>query len=229
MRPISEFLVPRQKLGVFAQLALQEMNQMGWGAAVEDVRAGMARAADATEDRMGQMTYDNLFYNKAMKDVSLLGFRAYGWQLGKYRHLYGAASDAAKLAYGAGEKAVSAARGVPSKTEPMQVTNRMLYPVALTMVAATVGAIVHRLCTGTESANVAGLLFSAERTEGQPGEAAAIDVADVHEGPDFGLEGFSQPEENGREFLSQVESVDCGDCGYAPEPGLLRGGDSASG
>jgi hypothetical protein len=55
----------------------------------------MARAADATEDRMGQMTYDNLFYNKMLKDVALLGFRAYGWQLGKYRHLYGGAADAA--------------------------------------------------------------------------------------------------------------------------------------
>jgi hypothetical protein len=29
MRPIAEYLVPRQKLGVFAQLALQEMDRMG--------------------------------------------------------------------------------------------------------------------------------------------------------------------------------------------------------
>lgn len=152
MRPIAEFLVPRQKLGVFAQLALQEMHRMGWGAAVDDVRAGMARAADATEDRMGQMTYDNLFYNKAVKDVALLGFRAYGWQLGKYRHLYGAASDAVKLVTGQGG-----------------VTNRMLYPVALTMVAATAGAIVHRLLTGTNPQTLQDYLLPQNGQVGQDG------------------------------------------------------------
>lgn len=152
MRPIAEFLVPRQKLGVFAQLALQEMHKMGWGAAVDDVRAGMARAADATEDRMGQMTYDNLFYNKAVKDVALLGFRAYGWQLGKYRHLYGAVSDVAKLVTGNGG-----------------VTNRMLYPVALTMVAATAGAIVHRLLTGNNPQTLQDYLLPQNGQVGQDG------------------------------------------------------------
>lgn len=142
MRPIAEYLVPRQKLGVFAQLALQEMQKVGWGARVDEVRAAMARAADATEDRMGQMTYDNLFYNKAVKDVALLGFRAYGWQLGKYRHLYGAAADAGKMVTGRGG-----------------ITNRMLYPLALTMVAATVGAIVHRLLTGRNPEQLQDYLF----------------------------------------------------------------------
>jgi hypothetical protein len=152
MRPIAEFLVPRQKLGVFAQLALQEMQKMGGGAGVDDVRAGMARAADATEDRMGQMTYDNLFYNKALKDVALLGFRAYGWQLGKYRHLYGAVSDVVKLVTGQGG-----------------VTNRMLYPVALTMVAALTGAIVHRLLTGKNPETLQDYLLPQNGQVGQDG------------------------------------------------------------
>nr|WP_294577618.1 hypothetical protein [uncultured Rhodopila sp.] len=148
VRPIAEFLVPRQKLGVFAQLARQEMDRIGAGASTEDVRGAMARAADWTEDRMGQMTYDNLFYNRMAKDTSLLGFRAYGWQLGKYRHMFGAVSDTAAFLRDAGEKASAAVQGKPSSTPALQVTNRMLYPVALTMVAATVGAIANRVLSG---------------------------------------------------------------------------------
>lgn len=148
MRPIAEYLVPRQKLGVFAQLALQEMERAGMNASPDQVRAAMARAADWTEDRMGQMTYDNLFYNKMVKDAALMGFRAYGWQLGKYRHLYGGVADTASLVRGLIENGIAAAKDQPAPRR-LEVTNRMLYPVALTMVAGTVGAVLHRLFTGT--------------------------------------------------------------------------------
>jgi uncharacterized membrane protein len=182
MRPISEFLVPRQKLGVFAQLALQEMQKMGMDASVDEVRAGMARAADATEDRMGQMTYDNLFYNKVVKDAALLGFRAYGWQLGKYRHLYGAVSDVVKLATGRGG-----------------VTNRMLYPVALTMVAATAGAIVHRLLTGNNPQTLQDYLLPQNGQVGQDGRPQRLMMptylkdlqSDWHDFPDYRKMGAS--------------------------------------
>jgi hypothetical protein len=148
MRPIAEYLVPRQKFGVFTQLARQEMERIGWNAAPEQVREAMARAADWTEDRLGEVTYDNLFYNKMVKDAALMGFRAYGWQLGKYRHLYGGAADAASLVTGLIENGIAAAQGKPLPRR-LEVTNRMLYPLALTMVAGTAGALIHRLFTGS--------------------------------------------------------------------------------
>jgi hypothetical protein len=141
MRPIAEYLVPRQKLGVFAQLAKAEMDRLGPGATNDQVRAGMARSADWTEDRMGQMTYDNLFMNRMAKSAAILGFRAYGWQLGKYRHMWGAASDAASLANALKERAM----GRPANVE---VTNRLLYPVALTMTSAIAGGLVNYLMSG---------------------------------------------------------------------------------
>jgi hypothetical protein len=159
MRPIAEYLVPRQKLGVFAQLALQELDRMGPGASAEQTRAAMARAADWTEDRMGQMTYDNLFYNKLVKDAALMGFRAYGWQLGKYRHTYGVATDTAAFAKGAAQKAIAAAQGKPQPAGKLDVTNRMMYPIALTAVTATVGAIVHRMLTGKNPQSTLDYLF----------------------------------------------------------------------
>jgi hypothetical protein len=136
MRPISEYLVPRQKLGVFALLARSEMDRLPPGADVHAVRAAMARAADATEDRMGQMTYDNLFYNRVAKDLALITFRAYGWQLGKYRHLIGAARDTA-----ANVKQIASGQ-MPN------LTHRQLYFLALPLVVGAVGGVLHKLFTG---------------------------------------------------------------------------------
>jgi hypothetical protein len=68
------------------------MERLGPNADIHAVRDAMARAADSTEDRMGQMTYDNLFYNRMVRDAALLGFRAYGWTFGKYRALFGGAA-----------------------------------------------------------------------------------------------------------------------------------------
>lgn len=136
MRPIAEFLVPRQKLGVFAQMARMEMERLGPGADHLQVREAMAKAADSTENRMGQMTYDNMFYNRIVKDLALIGFRAYGWQLGKYRESIGAAVDT-----------VNQVKNMAQGKRP-ELTHRMAYAVALPMVVGAMGGIVNYLMTG---------------------------------------------------------------------------------
>jgi hypothetical protein len=135
MRPILEFLVPRQKLGAFAELAEFYMRRLGPNADIHQVRAAMARAADAVEDRMGQMTYDNLFYNRAMRDIALLGFRAYGWQYGKYRSLGGGIRETLQTPG-------RIARGGEI------VTPRMAYLAALPLVAGGIGSVMNYLNTG---------------------------------------------------------------------------------
>lgn len=135
MRPILEYLVPRQKLGVFAGMAQQHMERLGPNADIHAVRDAMARAADATEDRMGQMTYDNLFYNRMIRDMALLGFRAYGWTYGKYRSLFAGAAD------------VIQTPGRIRAGEPV-VTDRMAYLLALPMVAGAIGSVMNYMMTG---------------------------------------------------------------------------------
>jgi hypothetical protein len=135
MRPILEYLVPRQKLGVFAGMAQAHLERLGPEADIHAVRDTMARAADATEDRMGQMTYDNLFYNRAVRDSALLGFRAYGWTYGKYRALAGGISDVIHT---------------PSRVRgggPV-LTDRMAYLIALPMVAGGIGSLMNYMMTG---------------------------------------------------------------------------------
>jgi len=136
IRPIAEYIVPRQKLGVFATLAESEIRHIGPQATGDEVRLAIARAADMTENRMGQMTYDNLFYNRIMKDSLLLGFRAYGWQLGKYRELFGVLGDTTQFAKQA------------ATFQKPEFSNRMGYAVALVMGSAIIGGIMHRIFTG---------------------------------------------------------------------------------
>jgi hypothetical protein len=135
MRPILEYLVPRQKLGVFAGMAQQHMERLGPNADIHQVRDAMARAADATEDRMGQMTYDNLFYNRYVRDMALMGFRAYGWTYGKYRALFTGAYETLQTP------------GRIAKGGPI-LTDRMAYLIALPMVAAGIGSVMNYMMTG---------------------------------------------------------------------------------
>jgi hypothetical protein len=136
MRPIMEYIVPRQKLGVFADLARRELTRLGPDATDADVRASMRKAWDSVDNRMGQIVYDNLFYNRAVRDLALLTFRAYGWQLGKYREMGGAAWDVA-------QQAKALARG-----QRPELTHRMAYALALPALVGTLGALTQYLMTG---------------------------------------------------------------------------------
>jgi hypothetical protein len=136
MRPIMEYVVPRQKLGVFADMAKRELLRLGPAADMGDVREAMRKAWDSVDNRMGQVVYDNLFYNRAIKDMALLAFRAYGWQLGKYREGLGAAADLAR-----------AGKAVATLQKP-EVTHRMAYAMALPLMVGTMGGLVHYLFTG---------------------------------------------------------------------------------
>lgn len=138
MRPILEYIVPRQKLGVFADMASREIERLGPAADEGSTREALRKAWDSVDNRMGQVVYDNLFYNRAVKDVALIAFRAYGWQLGKYREGIGALIDTSRAAG-------NFLRGKPGEAE---FTHRMAYAMALPIMVGTIGALIHYLMTG---------------------------------------------------------------------------------
>jgi hypothetical protein len=45
------------------------------------------------ENRMGQMTYDNLFMNRTAKDLAMLTVRSVGWNIGTLREIGGGIGD----------------------------------------------------------------------------------------------------------------------------------------
>lgn len=162
MWPILEWLVPRQKLGVFADLARFELERLRPDAGLEERRAAFAKAWDSVDNRMGQLVYDNLFWNKAVKDLAMISVRSLGWNLGTFRELPGGYADWARFArdtakYGAyrirgggGDRGgiFGGGGGGRPPVAPPKVTHRMAYTLALPLFTAIVGATWTYLATG---------------------------------------------------------------------------------
>ncbi len=125
-RPIFEYIVPRQKLGVFADLARFELERLGPDATTERIREALAKAWDSTDNRLGQLVYDNLFWNKTAKDLAFMTVRSVGWNLGTLRELGGGVADLLRGDF----------------------SFRASYVFALPLVAGIIGATLQYIMTG---------------------------------------------------------------------------------
>jgi hypothetical protein len=96
----------------------------------------MQSIVDGLDNRFGQVSYDNIFWNKMIKDLAFLAFRAVGWNLGTDRELGGAIPDTFK--------AITDFR----KGSPVEFTNKMAFAVALPTVTAFYGGILNYVMTG---------------------------------------------------------------------------------
>jgi hypothetical protein len=140
-KPLMEWLVPRQKLGSFLDLAHAELKRLGLDATPEQTRFALGRAWDSIDNRMGQLVYDNLFWDRTTKDLGMASVRSLGWNIGTVRELGGAAFDVANI----GKRIVDAKAG--KLTDPL-LTHRMAYAMALPLVVGTMGGITTYLLTG---------------------------------------------------------------------------------
>lgn len=95
MAPLMRNAVPRLKLGAFTDMMSAEIDHLGPNATVMEQRAAASRVWDAVEDRFGELTYDNLFWDNTFKDIVHLTTMAPGWNLGSARTLGGAVTDVA--------------------------------------------------------------------------------------------------------------------------------------
>lgn len=134
-KPILEYIVPRQKLGVFVDIMKMEMENNP-NMTHEEMRAIAQRAWDSVDNRMGQLVYDNLFWNRTFKDLLMASVRSVGWNLGTFRELGGGIKDLAQMP-------IDMAKG--KKTD---LSYRAAYLMALPIVAGLFGAIYQYLRTG---------------------------------------------------------------------------------
>jgi hypothetical protein len=134
-KPILEWIVPRQKLGVFSDMMKMEMENNP-NMTHEEMRQIAQRAWDSVDNRMGQLVYDNLFWNRTFKDLLMASVRSVGWNLGTIREIGGGVKD-----YAQATKDILSGK----KTE---FTPRMGYVSALPIVAGLFGAIYQYLRTG---------------------------------------------------------------------------------
>lgn len=128
-RWLMKYYVPNLKAGAFAKMASFKLDSlMKSGTDIDTINTEMGKIADSMDNRHGQMIYDNLFWNKTIKDLSFFGMRSAGWNIGSGREFGGAIADAGKMLYKA------------SRGERPQILPRLAFSMALPMVVASYGA-----------------------------------------------------------------------------------------
>ena len=127
--PIFEQLVPRQKLGIFFDMA-KDWIERNPNATVEAKRAAMGKFWDSVDNRLGQLVYDNVFWNRTLKDMLMVSVRSVGWNLGTFRELGGGIADV---------------RGILRDKE---LSSRTAYVIALPFLTGLMGSMIGYMYTG---------------------------------------------------------------------------------
>lgn len=106
MSPLFDHYIPAMKVGMFMKefpLALKE--QEASIASGKTTRAEVARkTVDFIDDRLGEMNFDNLFWNRTFKTSMQLMLRSVTWKLGNLRAMGGAPIEQAMEFYNAAKE-----------------------------------------------------------------------------------------------------------------------------
>jgi len=134
-KPVMEYLVPRQKLGIFADLMSHRLDEIGPNATPDQITREAAQVWESVDNRMGQVVYDNYFWNAAFKDLSMASVRSVGWNAGTLRELGGGMAD------------LATSRSRMARGEAF-MTHKLAYTISLPIMAGMMGAITTYLYTG---------------------------------------------------------------------------------
>lgn len=166
MRPLFTYYIPRLKVGAFRDLFASELQrnsqriQNG-----EMTRASIARDVwNNIENRMGELNYDNLFWNRNLKTGLMLTTRAVGWNLGTVRELGGGFFQDLPA------EAIKAAKG-----KGFNFTPKMAYTFSLFFFVGTVGAIYQYLHTGKLPQSAKDLFYPENGATTASGEPYRVD------------------------------------------------------
>ncbi len=145
-KPLMEKAIPRIKVGAFLDLATEIKAQMP-NASPAELHKAYGKAWDSIDNRLGMLTYDNLFWNRAAVDIGQIGFRSLGWNHGTELELGGGVKDLLTKTIDMG-KSVDARTGKVTYAPKVRLTDRAAYSVALPLMVATFGAVYQYLHTG---------------------------------------------------------------------------------
>lgn len=145
MQPIFEVYIPKLKNGA-AYENMADWLKANPTASRQEAVAAARKIVDSVDNRFGEMIQDNLFWNKFLKQSSMLGLRSYSWTMGSAREIAGGATDTlAGLGKGG-------------------MTQRQAYVIALPIVYAMQGALYQYMKTGEAPKDLQDLM--APRTGG---------------------------------------------------------------
>lgn len=164
MRPLFGYYIPRLKVGTFRALFASELERQS-----AKIQAGKITQEEVArnvwnnvENRMGELNYDNLFWNRNLKTVLMLTTRAVGWNLGTVREIGGGILQDTPREF---------AKVLKGNYKEFEFTPKMSYTLALFMVIGTIGAIYQYLHTGKMPESVKDLYYprnGATDKSGQP-------------------------------------------------------------
>jgi len=146
-KPIMEWYVPTGKLGLFSKLAQSEMERAASGEINdEQLWYMLTKVWDSVDNRMGSLIYDNLFWNKTLKDVLMASVRSVGWNLGSWREYGGIPVDlgTAGARIRAGDKLLS---------------HKMAYGIGAMIVYMIIGAIATYVLSGERPREIRDYFF----------------------------------------------------------------------
>lgn len=156
MQPLMGVMVPRAKAGVMYDLAADWLRRNP-NASDHDLSAAMTQFQDSVDNRLGQLNYENLFWNKTLKDIAFVTTRSVGWNLGTLREIGGAVPDSGKFLSDF------------SRGRFPEMTTRMAYVLAMPAVTGMLGAVMTYLATGQGPQSALDLFYPPTGGETQQG------------------------------------------------------------
>ncbi len=187
-RWITHHLVPWQKMASRVMLAKFELDRLagqlgkekGDYAGIVDamhpdvLKQIMGDVTQQVDDRLGQLAYDNLFMNRAVKDISQATIQAVGWNIGTFNTIFGGVWDAGKMfrpdmMVGPLDKAGK----IPPKAMA-RITGRLSYLVALNVGMGTLGAITQMMMSGKPPTELKDYFFPRTGRKNQDGSDERI-------------------------------------------------------
>jgi hypothetical protein len=138
-KPIMEWLVPRQKAGVFGELAgrIIEANP---GKTMEELTPQFRQAWNRVDARLGQVVYDRLFINNMAKNVIQGAIRAPGWTGGTIAEIGGAPKDLINFF----------AEWKRTGKAPQDIPDRVAYVIALFATVMSANYLLTKAFTGED-------------------------------------------------------------------------------
>ena len=170
--PLFEQYIPAVKNGAFRENLASWLEQHPTASPEEQVHAAQ-QLWDTIDDRFGEMVQDNIFMNKVLKQVGMLGMRSWSWTVGQdIRMLGGATRDVARAPFkkppagptpGGGPGAGGPPRANPGPQDT-RWTEKMDMAIAMPIVYGTMAALYQMFKTGQPPQDVQDLM--APRTGG---------------------------------------------------------------
>lgn len=167
---IHHMLVPNQKMAARVLLAKYELDRLartfqkngrtdikpGAYKAIIDamdptaLRQVMGTVVRDVDSRLGQMAYDNLFWNRGLIQIGQTMFRALGWQIGTVGTVTGGFRDIPKLWHPDALLAPLDKGGTITDANMGRVTGRLSYLFTLAVVSGMSNALLQYALTGQE-------------------------------------------------------------------------------